>query len=97
MSNDKMSYHNFLRFGTYTGISFSVLLSIVYPDYKIFTFLVIGGWLVYAIADTWKMIENHQESFGYKPRVMKALSNNALDLGLFFLSVVVAIVLGIQK
>ena len=89
-----MSYHNFLRLGTYTGISFSVLLSIIYPQYSIFAFLVIGGWLVYAIADTWKMVENIQVSLGYKPRVMKALSNNAMDIGLFFLSVVVAIFLG---
>jgi hypothetical protein len=89
-----MSYHNFLRFGTYTGIAFSVILSITYPQYRIFAFLIVGGWLVYAISDTWQIAENQDMIHDYR-RFVKALSSNAVDVGLFFLSIIIAIALGV--
>ncbi|XAI95704.1 hypothetical protein [Dolichospermum phage Dfl-JY23] len=87
---------HFLRFGTYTAIASFTLLGIINPQFRLICGVLVTGYLIYAGTDTYKIaIEHYEHQRDYKHSFMYAMSRNALDIGCFILSLVVAVFLAI--
>ena len=85
-------YRTFLRFGTYTGIMAMVFAGVVYEFTRIAAIAMVFAFVCYIVADTWKIkIRLEQDMLGSLP---EAIAYNFMDICLFVLSLVVALVLG---
>lgn len=95
---DKTFYFFNLRWGTYTGISTLMAMAIIYPVTRYAAGLTIIGFGVFLGIEVFRDYSASLKGTsrrGQRKLVYKAVSNNAIDIALFNLAILVGLIIGL--